>query len=120
MEIPTSFTDAISQVFYDKTFITYTTGTTKDDYGWTATDTLIPGSQFKGNITFNNLDRIQEQYGLEEEIDALVTTAYMPSDYQILKYNNQFYKVIRRLPFDSHNKLILQKWQSKSEEYLSS
>jgi hypothetical protein len=120
MVIPNSFTDAISLAFYDKTFTVYSTEESKDDYGWTTRDLLVSTGTFKGNITFSQLDRIQEQYGLEEVIDALVTTSYSPADYAIVSYNGRYYKVIRKLPFDSHNKLVLQKWQPKSGESPSS
>ncbi len=121
MQIPQSFTDAISQAFYDKTFQTYTLQEAVDDDGWAGiSGTSIVSGSFAGNITFNNLDIIQQEYGLKEQIDAMVTTTATIPNETIIGYQGQQYIVYRSLLFDSHNKLMLKQWQTRSMDFLSS
>lgn len=115
MKIPTNFKPTIAAVFYDKTVTVYSTIDTKDAVGWArkAGTTVVTGT-FKGNVNFSKLEKIQEDYGISEKIDIVITTDEDVELETILGYRGKQYKVIRSIPFDTHNLLFAQKWSSKS------
>lgn len=119
MKIPSSFENAIAKTFYDKEFILYSTSEVVDDEGWGAVDATATSETFLGNIQFSNLGQVQETYGLQEEIDATVTTDEEIEIGQVFGYDGHLYKVFTSIPNDSHNLLIVQKWESKSSTSIS-
>lgn len=119
MKIPSSFENAIAKTFYDKEFTLYSMSEVVDDEGWGAVDITATSETFLGNIQFSNLGKIQEIYGLEVEIDAIVTTNEEIEMGQIFGYGGYLYKVFTSIPNDSYNLLIVQKWESKSSTSIS-
>ena len=113
MKIPTSFTDKIKSTFYDKTINRHSVSSTKTDEGWTRDGSLTSNGSYKGNISFSKLDEVKEKYGLHEDVAAVVTTDADILNGDINSYNDIFYRVIKALPRDSHNMLILEEWSSK-------
>ena len=63
-----------------------------------------------GNVSFNNLDAVREDFGIDEVIDITITTDIEVSLNTVVKYNNVLYKIIKAIPRDSHNFLIGTKW----------
>lgn len=115
MEIPTQFTNAISNTFYDKTITTYGKGEVViDDEGWAGVDKENTTSTFSGNVRFNDLAQLQEDQGIVDSIDIAITTSADVAVGSILSYDSVLYKVIKAIPYDSHNLIIGKKWLSKS------
>jgi hypothetical protein len=110
MNIPNTFKTAIKDNFYDKTIDMYDVTTEPDTEGnlKKGADVTKTGS-FKGNISFEGFDAVQEEYGIDTEIDAMITTDEDIDLDQVLAYGGVFYEVIRAIENDSHNLLITQK-----------
>jgi len=88
--------------------------------GWARkSGTSIVVKTFKGNVNFSKLDKIREDYGIVEDIDMIITTNEVVANDSIIGYQDRQYKVIRSIPFDTHNLLIAQKWSSKSSTSIS-
>jgi len=118
LRIPDSFKQAIKDTFYDKEVITYTTEEVVDDEGW-ARLSESELSSFSGNVRFDNLGQLQEDYGLKEVIDIVITTDEDIEVGTVLKYGDVLYKVSKAIPFDSHNLLVGNIWSSKSSDSIS-
>lgn len=106
-------TKAIANAFYDKTVEVLTSETTVDAEGGVNYRGLTSASSFKGNVSFSNCKKIQEEYGLDYEIDVSITadidTNIAIND--IIKYNNIIYNVNDILPSDSHILIVATKWR---------
>ena len=104
--IDDSFKNAISSVFYDKEFIVCTIEELQEADGTAYKAFTVTETVFDGNIFFNNLEKIREDYGIKEEIDYVISTQYDIDTGSIFKYNNQYFNINKALPFDSHNLLV--------------
>lgn len=107
-------TKRIASTFYDKTIDVLTNSTITDIEGgvsYKGTTTVV--SSFNGNVSFANCKKIQEEYGLDYEIDISITastdTSIAIND--IIKYNDVVYNVNDVLPFDSHILIVATKWR---------
>ncbi len=115
MIIPTSFTTAIGDKFYDKEIDVYTvTDTVSADGQARRSGSSVISATFFGNVNFSRLDKVQEAYGITEKIDMTITTNYNLANNSIIGYRGRQYNVIRAIPFDSHYLLIAKEWSSKS------
>ena len=114
MEIPQDFKDVIAEAFYDKDFIVYSKTNIIDAEGWLRDKENASGATIVCNIQFDNLEEIQQDYGLDEAIDAYITSATNIAVGTLGKYNGVLYRVIKSIPFDSHNLMLIREWQSKS------
>ena len=125
MIIPDSFKQSIANTFYDKEITKYTTEEVVDDEGWVGMEeTVVSDSNyvsgtFMGNVRFDNLAQIQEDYGLKEVVDIVVTTDEDIDVNSIIGYENVLYRVNKAIPFDSHKLLIGNIWSSKSSISIS-
>lgn len=108
MKLPNGFIDNIANYFYDKTFTVYSHTESVDDEGWASADET-EGSTFVGNINYDRLEEVQKAYGLEEQIDATVSTHEDIEIGTLIKYDNTMYRVIEAKPYDSHNILVIKK-----------
>ncbi len=114
MQIPDSFKNKIAQAFFDKTLIKCEIVETKNLDGEVILAAEATEDVIMGNVSFDKLDRIQQQYGLEEQIDMTFTTHDVMANDEVYSYLDIKYKVYRAIPFDSHYFILLKKWYSKS------
>lgn len=105
MNLPTDFHNSIQRVFYDKSIQLLDTQTSTDDEGFAQTGYKVLG-EFKGNVRFDSLDKLQLDYGLADKIDLSITTNQAVKDGQVLQYNGLAYEVSRAIQFDSHYLLV--------------
>ena len=112
MYIPKTMTRAIANAFYDKTVEVMSGNTITDAEGGVNYRGLAVVDSFKGNVSFSNCKKIQEEYGLDYEIDISITTDYeLITHNQLIKYNNVIYNVNDVLPSDSHFLIVATKWR---------
>ena len=106
-------TDKIASAFYDKTVEVMSNQKTTDAEGGVTYKGLAVTDSFNGNVSFSNCKKIQEEYGLDYEIDISITadkdTNICIADY--IKYNNIVYDVTDVLPSDSHILIVATKWR---------
>lgn len=112
MYIPKSMTKAIANAFYDKTIEVLKDNTVTDAEGGIVYKGLATVDSFKGNVSFSNCKKIQEEYGLDYEIDISITTDYeLIRHNQLIKYNDVVYNVNDVLQSDSHFLIVATKWR---------
>lgn len=111
MYIPENFKKKIKEIFYDKTIEVLNTQNSIDDEGGFINADLEIIDSFKGNVNFSNCKEIQEEYGLDYNIDLVITTDYklLKID-NIIKYLDIKYKVTDVIKSDSHFLIIATKW----------
>lgn len=102
----------IASVFYDKEVEVLEKATTIDAEGGVNTKGLQSKDNFKGNVSFSNCKKIQEEYGLDYNIDISITTDYnLLKINDIIKYLDVIYNVTDVLPSDSHILVVATKWR---------
>ena len=102
----------IARVFYDKEVEILETNTTIDAEGGVNTKGVNVLNKFKGNVNFSNCKKIQEEYGLDYNIDISVTTDYnLVEINNMIKYQDVIYNVTDVLPSDSHVLIVATKWR---------
>ena len=113
MYIPKQMTKEIAKVFYDKTISVLEQVITTDAEGGVNTKGYEVVNNFNGNVNFSNCKQIQEEYGLDYNIDVAITTStdtVIKID-DIIFYNNVVFKVTDVLPSDSHILIVATKWR---------
>lgn len=106
MLVDKSFKEAIANVFYDKELTLYEVAVVKDDDGSTRREISQIETTIKGNVRFNDLARVQQDYGISEVIDVAITTQDGVDSGAVLEYSGRLFEIIKVIPFDSHNLLI--------------
>ena len=102
----------IASVFYDKEVEVLEKITTTDAEGGVNTKGLQSKDNFKGNVSFSNCKKIQEDYGLDYNIDVSITTDYDNVQIDdIIKYLDVVYNVTDVLKSDSHFLIVATKWR---------
>lgn len=119
MKIPSDFTTKIQETFYDKLIKTKNKEEIVDDEGWAGDISTTESGSFYGNVRFSDLKTIQEEFGIEEEIDIVITSNSEVELNDILEYEGVEYRVVSSIPYDSHNLILGKKWLSKSTTYPS-
>ena len=76
MFIPQSMKTEIAKKFYDKEVHLMKMSTEVDGEGGVKTKGYTVEKSFKGNISFSNCEKIQEDYGLDYNVDITITTYY--------------------------------------------
>ena len=113
MYIPKSMMKAIADNFYDKQVEILRKNESIDAEGGVIVKGYEQTDTFKGNVNFSNCKEIQEEYGLDYEIDISITSATSTnikiSD--IIKYDNVAYLVTDVFTRDSHVLIIATKWR---------
>lgn len=112
MYIPKTMRTKIASVFYDKEVEVLEKITTIDAEGGVNTKGLQSKDNFKGNVSFSNCKKIQEEYGLDYNIDISITTDYkLLKVNDIIKYLDVVYNVTDVLSSDSHFLIVATKWR---------
>jgi hypothetical protein len=104
----------ISSYFYDKTLTEYSVEETVDDEGFVTGSGTATGDEFLGNVSFDNLEQVREAYGIDEKIDIRISTHEDKPLGTIVGYDGVLYKIVGKIPSDSHNLLLGTKWSQKS------
>lgn len=139
MYIPKKMKKLIAKNFYDKGILVLDKTITHDEEGGMNVKKGRVSYKFYGNVNFSNFGSIQEDYGLDYQIDISITASpetfedkvyfddaelvydkdkiYIKQTEEILlgisdiiSYGGKEYEVTNIIPFDSHI-LILGKWQ---------
>lgn len=116
MELPKTFKPTIAKVFYDKTIsILGETVTTEADGAVNKVHDTVTGT-FKGNARLTNFKLVQEEYGLDHEIDIAITcaTTVSISTGDLIEYGGVRYEVTDVLPRDSHQMIVGNKWHNQA------
>ena len=112
MYIPKTMKKKIANTFYDKEVEVLEKGTNTDAEGGVNTKGYDVIDTFKGNVNFSNCKQIQEEYGLDYNIDVSITTDYnLLKINDIIKYQEIIYNVTDILPSDSHLLVVATKWR---------
>lgn len=112
MYIPQKMKNKIAQVFYDKTVFIIAQEVTIDAEGGVNYKGYDVIDTFKGNVNFSNCKQIQEEYGLDYNIDLSITTNYNSLKLNdLIKYQEVVYNVTDILPSDSHLLVVAVKWR---------
>lgn len=105
-------TKKIAQVFYDKSVDVLTNNVVTDAEGGVIYKGYAVKDNFKANVNFSNCKQIQEEYGLDYNIDISITTDYyLLKTNDIIKYQDVIYNVTDILPSDSHFLIVATKWR---------
>lgn len=105
-------TKEIAKAFYDKEVYLIDKRTTIDAEGGVKMTGYDVVDKFKGNVNFSNCKQIQEEYGLDYNIDVSITTNYNGLKHNdLIKYLDVVYNVTDILPSDSHNLVVATKWR---------
>lgn len=103
----------IADTFYDKTVEILDKIFDIDTEGGVTSKGFNVIDTFKGNVSFSNCKKIQEEYGLDYGIDISITasndTSICIANY--IKYQDVVYDVTDVLPSDSHILIVATKWQ---------
>lgn len=112
MYIPKQMKTAMSKYFYDKDVEVLDKITTTDAEGGVNYKGIDVTDKFKGNVSFSNCKKIQEEYGLDYNIDITITSDYdLLKVNDIIKYLGVLYNVTDVIKFDSHVLIIATKWR---------
>lgn len=105
-------TKKIANAFYDKTVEILEKTSNIDAEGGVTSKGYDVKDSFNGNVSFSNCKQIQEEYGLDYNIDISVTTDYKLLEINdIIKYQDVIYNVTDILPSDSHILIVATKWR---------
>lgn len=112
MYIPKSMMKQIANTFYDKEVSVLVKIDSIDAEGGVNSKGYEVLDNFKCNVNFSNCKQIQEEYGLDYNIDVSITTDYkLLNINDIIKYQDVVYKVTDVLPSDSHILVVATKWR---------
>lgn len=102
----------IAKAFYDKTVEVLTSNVITDAEGGVIYKGYAVKDNFKGNVNFSNCKKIQEEYGLDYNIDISITTNYeLLKHNDLIRYQDIVYNVTDILLSDSHFLVTATKWQ---------
>lgn len=105
-------TKKIAQTFYDKEVSILDKKSNVDAEGGVTSKGYDVIGTFKGNVNFSNCKQIQEEYGLDYNIDVSITTDYnLLKINDIIKYLDVIYNVTDVLLSDSHILIVATKWR---------
>lgn len=111
MYIPKTMKKKIANTFYDKEVEILEKETSIDTEGGVTSKGLNIIDTFKGNVSFSNCKQIQEEYGLDYNIDISITTDKLLKMNDIIKYLDVIYNVTDVLTSDSHILIVATKWR---------
>ena len=115
MEIPKSFKRAIADIFYDKKIYVLSEKESMDCEG----DYIIKKNEnvynFMGNVSFSNFKAIKEEYGIDCDIDIVITTSLEHKEKidlsTLIVYNGKTYEITDKFLKDSHMMLVGALWE---------
>ena len=106
-------TKEIAKAFYDKEVYLIDKSVTMDAEGGLNVKGYDVVDNFKGNVNFSNCKQIQEEYGLDYNIDLSITTNYNGLKLNnLIKYNDIVYNVTDIITNDSHLLVVATKWRN--------
>ena len=117
MKIPNSFKKGIKSTFYDKEILTYTTESDNSE-GW-VTNEATEDSSFTGNVRFDKLEELREEYGIKEDIAIAITTDYDISIGNVIGYQDKLYRIVSQIESDSHYLLLGEECSLQLKESMS-
>lgn len=113
MFIPKTMKTAIAKAFYDKEIHLMDKSVETDAEGGVKTKGYTVKNTFNGNVSFTNCQKIQEDYGLDYNVDISITTDYTELTVDdIIVYNKVTYEVKGIFPRDSHTLVAGAKWRT--------
>ena len=105
-------TNKIAKVFYDKEVEILTSNLSTDAEGGVIYKGYEVKDTFKGNVNISNCKKIQEEYGLDYNIDISITTDYDSIKINdIIQYQGVIYNVTDVISSDSHLLVVATKWR---------
>ncbi len=114
MLVNANFQSLIANTFYDKeiSIIGYTDTTDVEGDFVKSSSSVVLGT-FKGNVQYKNFKEVQNDYGIDKQIDVYITTG---TDTTIniddfIQYNNVTYKVTDVLTYDTHKVVMGSIWE---------
>lgn len=111
MFVPNNFKNNIANIFYDKDINIHEKIEIQDIEGGRKTVVGIIIDSFKGNVNFSVSKEIQEEYGLDYQIDIVITTnTDKVSIDNLISYLGIVYKVTDIKPRDSHARIVASKY----------
>lgn len=118
MLIPNSFTQAISNAFYDKTATILSSGveTDAEGYAFVGVEADSYPTTFACNTEFNADRETLQEYGFTKTVSLIVTTS-TSVDVQlgaVIEINSEKYRVDEVIVNDSHKLLGCTAWLLKS------
>lgn len=112
MYIPKSMKKQIAKAFYDKEVSVLEQKTITDAEGGVNAKAYDIKYTFKGNVSFSNCKQIQEEYGLDYNIDISITTdENIVNINDMIKYQEVIYNVTDVISSDSHVLIVATKWR---------
>lgn len=112
-----AFERAISKAFYDKEITQLEVKQTRDEEGGLTRPQITKGETFNGNIATNHARAIEE-FGQTTTATAILTTSTKVNlkSGQKLQHKGKNYIITDLAIYDTHQKVGLKEWKSKSEE----
>lgn len=101
----------IAQYFYDKEIKLYKKTETTDDEGGKTFNISKSDYEFLGNVNFKNRRKIQEEYGLDYDVDIAITTDFDKAEINDLILYNVYYDVTDVIVCDSHFLILGKIWR---------
>ena len=84
-----------------------------DNEGGVKTKGYTVEKSFKGNVSFSNCEKIQEDYGLDYKVDISITTDYTELEKDaIISYDKVLYEVKGIYIKDSHVLVVGANWRT--------
>ena len=112
MLIKNSFKEKIKSVFYDKEVKVLENKIIEDKEGGINYQGLEEKNSFLGNVSFSNCKKIQEDYGLDYEINVSITTDYnLLKINDLIKYQEKIYSIEEIIKSDSHYLVLGKIWK---------
>lgn len=103
----------IAKKFYDKEIHLMNKSVEKDAEGGVKTKGYTVKDSFKGNVSFSNCEKIQEDYGLDYKVNISITTNYIGLEKSdILSYNKALYEIKGIYVRDSHLLVLGSIWRA--------
>lgn len=112
MLIKNSFKEKIKSEFYDKEVKVLENKIIEDKEGGINYQGLEEKDSFLGNVSFSNCKKIQEDYGLDYEINVSITTDYnLLKINDLIKYQEKIYSIEEIIVTDSHYLILGKIWK---------
>ena len=110
MNIPNSFRTQIANAFYDKEIELLSVVETTNNEGQVRRQLSQSGERVKGNVQYSNLERLREEYGIDEEVELSITTQDTVET-EAIRFDGEDFEVVKNIPFAAYNLIICSKWK---------
>jgi len=114
MKVSKNFIESIAKFFYDKTIFILEKIEQRDNEGAITFDVGSIIYQFKGNVNYQVSQEIQKEYGLDYQIDIVITTdCNQVKIGDLVSYEDVVYSIKDVKVRDSHCRLVGSKYESR-------